>query len=199
MVRVSSLLLFSARVARAGGNLPRKRILRGKLSKEISDPVESCVTEIRFAKKVKHRLEPWNFLPGDTVEVLNGPEKGKRSRILLSLPESNDLVIEDINVRPVLRLKDNSNETEEVKTEHPLKASRVSLVCPETGKATDVVYRYLEDGTRVRVAKVSGAIVPYPQLASNMEKSKEEKPDEMKVDSTSLCYCVGKLNPFACV
>jgi hypothetical protein len=57
----------------------------------------------------------------------------------------------------------------------------------------------LEDGTRVRVAKVSGAIVPYPQLASNMEKSKEEKPDEMKVDSTSLCYCVGKLNPFACV
>ncbi|KAK4525784.1 hypothetical protein GAYE_SCF16G3693 [Galdieria yellowstonensis] len=187
MVHVSSLLLFSARVARAGGNLPRKRILRGKLSKEISDPVESCVTEIRFAKKVKHRLEPWNFLPGDTVEVLNGPEKGKRSRILLSLPESNDLVIEDINVRPVLRLKDNSNETEEVKTEHPLKASRVSLVCPETGKATDVVYRYLEDGTRVRVAKVSGAIVPYPQLASSMEKSKEEKPDEMKVDNKYLC------------
>ncbi|EME30474.1 50S ribosomal protein L24 (mitochondrial) [Galdieria sulphuraria] len=187
MVHQSALLLFTARMARVSRNLPRKRVLRGKLSKEISDPIDSCVTEIRFAKKVKHRLEPWNFLPGDTVEVLNGPEKGKRSRVLLSLPESNDLVIEDTNVQTVLRLKDNGNETEEVKTEHPLKASRVSLVCPETGKPTDVVYRYLEDGTRVRVAKVSGAIVPYPQLATNVEKGKEKKPDEMKVDNIYLC------------
>lgn len=201
MVHQSAILLFTAKMARVSRNLPRKRILRGKLSKEIADPRDSCLTELRFAKKVKHRLEPWNFLPGDIVEVLNGPEKGKRSRVLLSLPESNDLVIEDVNVRPVLRLKDNSNETEEVETEHPLKASRVALVCPETGyeftepkychllkfenfrKATDVVDRYLEDGTKVRVAKVSGAIIPYPQLASNIEKSKEKKPDEMKVDS----------------
>lgn len=187
MVHQSAILLFTAKMARVSRNLPRKRILRGKLSKEIADPRDSCLTELRFAKKVKHRLEPWNFLPGDIVEVLNGPEKGKRSRVLLSLPESNDLVIEDVNVRPVLRLKDNSNETEEVETEHPLKASRVALVCPETGKATDVVDRYLEDGTKVRVAKVSGAIIPYPQLASNIEKSKEKKPDEMKVDNIYLC------------
>eukprot|EP00871_Galdieria_phlegrea_P004868 jgi/Galph1/5382/GphlegSOOS_G4059.1 len=187
MVHHSSILLFSARMARVSRNLPPKQILGGKLSKEISNPSESCVTEIRFAKKVKHRILPWNFLPGDTVEILNGPEKGKRSRVLLTLPECNDLIIEDINVRSLLRRKEGSNETEEVKTEHPIKGSRVSLVCPETGQPTTVVYRYLEDGTQVRVAKVSGAIIPYPQLATTSQEEKGDKVDEMKVDNAYLC------------
>jgi large subunit ribosomal protein L24 len=38
------------------------------------------------------------------------------------------------------------------------------LVDPTTGKATKVARKYLEDGTKVRVSKASGQVIPKPDL-----------------------------------
>jgi large subunit ribosomal protein L24 len=46
--------------------------------------------------------------------------------------------------------------------ERTLHYSKVNLVDPATGKPTRVYRKILEDGTKVRVAKKSGAIIPYP-------------------------------------
>lgn len=55
--------------------------------------------------------------------------------------------------------------------------SNVSLVDPETNKATRITYGFLEDGTKVRVAKKSGQIIPKPDRSElkfiNRTKNKE--------------------------
>ena len=43
--------------------------------------------------------------------------------------------------------------------ETPIYASKVMLVCPNTGKPTRIGHAFLEDGRKVRVAKVSGEVV----------------------------------------
>ena len=50
-----------------------------------------------------------------------------------------------------------------VQKEFPIHVSNVALICPETNRATRITTGYLEDGTKVRVAKKSGAVIPKPE------------------------------------
>lgn len=49
-----------------------------------------------------------------------------------------------------------------VQKEAPIHVSNVSLIDPETGTPTRIKYGFMEDGTKVRIAKKSGALVPKP-------------------------------------
>ena len=65
-----------------------------------------------------------------------------------------------------------------VQKEHPIHVSNVSLIDPESGKPTKVAYGYLDDGTKVRFAKKSGAVIPKPNRDDmkyvNRTKDKED-------------------------
>jgi Ribosomal proteins 50S L24/mitochondrial 39S L24 len=54
----------------------------------------------------------------------------------------------------------------------PIHVTNAQLVCPETGKPTAVKRQFLEDGTKVRVAKVSGAIIPKPEVLKQRRRLK---------------------------
>lgn len=49
--------------------------------------------------------------------------------------------------------------------------SNVNLVDPVTGKPTRIGMRFLEDGTKVRVAKRSGAVIPRPDDVLTIRKT----------------------------
>ncbi|MFN9899240.1 MAG: hypothetical protein ACK55Z_10705, partial [bacterium] len=53
-----------------------------------------------------------------------------------------------------------------VQKEFPIHVSKVALIDPETQKATRIRSGLLEDGTKVRVAVKSGAIIPKPDRSS---------------------------------
>ena len=73
-----------------------------------------------------------------------------------------------------------------VRKEFPLHVSNVSLVDPTTNKATRIKYGFLEDGTRVRLSKKSGAIIPKPDRSHltyiNRTKSFEPGPNDTRGD-----------------
>jgi hypothetical protein len=46
--------------------------------------------------------------------------------------------------------------------ENKIHVSNVQVVDPATGKPTRIAFRFLEDGSKVRVSKASGALVPKP-------------------------------------
>ncbi|CAI0434016.1 unnamed protein product, partial [Linum tenue] len=48
--------------------------------------------------------------------------------------------------------------------EAPLHASNVQVVDPVTGRPCKVGIKYLEDGTKVRVSRASGSIIPRPEI-----------------------------------
>lgn len=94
----------------------------------------------------------------DIVEVLTGDDKGKRGKVIRLDREAGKVVVEGVN-RVYRHLKPSRQNPQggRLSKEMPVNASNVALIDPTTNKATRVGIKYLEDGTKVLVAKKSGA------------------------------------------
>jgi large subunit ribosomal protein L24 len=96
----------------------------------------------------------------DEVIILTGKDKGKRGKILRVLA-SDRVIVSGINM--VKRhTKPNPAKNEAggiVEKEASIAISNVAIVNPETNKADRVGFKFLEDGTKVRFFKSSGAVV----------------------------------------
>jgi large subunit ribosomal protein L24 len=97
----------------------------------------------------------------DEVIVISGKDRGKRGRVLQVLPERNRVVVEGVNV---IKRHTRPNPQRNIKggiveREGSIHASNVQPVDPETGKATRVGRKVLEDGRRVRVSRRSGSVL----------------------------------------
>ena len=109
----------------------------------------------------------------DTVEILTGDDKGKRGKVLRVLREKNQVVVEGVN-RVYRHLKPSRRNPQggRLSKEMPVNASNVALIDPQTNKPTRLGVKYLDDGTKVLIAKRSGATIrtlakPNPKYAAN--------------------------------
>jgi large subunit ribosomal protein L24 len=150
---------------RYGGPIPGVRF-GGKLSTEMRYRSESVLESVRTPKPVVNPVRKWRVLRGDLVQVTSGPLTGRRGRVLEAVRASNRVVVEGVGVVNKWVAQPDSSRKKMVRTEAPIPVSRVQVVCPETDRPTRVVMAYLEDGTKVRVAKRSGAIIPRPAILS---------------------------------
>ena len=99
---------------------------------------------------------------GDRVRVISGKDKGKEGKILVAFPAENKVIVEGVSVASRHSKPTQANpQGGIVKKETPIYASKVMLVCPNTGKPTRIGHAFLEDGRKVRVAKVSGEVVDF--------------------------------------
>ena len=97
---------------------------------------------------------------GDRVRVISGKDKGKEGKILVAFPAENKVIVEGVSVASRHSKPTQANpQGGIVKKETPIYASKVMLVCPNTGKPTRIGHAFLEDGRKVRVAKVYGEVV----------------------------------------
>ena len=98
---------------------------------------------------------------GDNVEVISGKDAGKRGRVLRVDRDREKIVIEGVNMikrhtRPNPQKKIQGGIVER---EAAIHASNVMVVSPDSGRPTRVGYKILDDGRKVRVSKVDGAIL----------------------------------------
>lgn len=115
-------------------------------------------------------ISKWKLLKGDLVQITVGKDKGKRGVIKKVLRDSNRVVVDGCNL-----VKKNIKRTEEragysIMKEAPVHASNVSLICPETDKPTKVGWRFLEDGTKVRMSKESNVVITRPEPKKRVKK-----------------------------
>jgi large subunit ribosomal protein L24 len=98
---------------------------------------------------------------GDTVEVITGKDSGRRGRVLRVERERGRVVVEGVNmIKRHTRPNPSKNvQGGIVEREGPIHISNVMLISPDSGERTRVGYKVLEDGRKVRVAKVDGAIL----------------------------------------
>ena len=100
-----------------------------------------------------------NVKKNDTVIVLSGKDKGKKGKVLESMPASGKLVIEGINVATChVKPKKQGEEGGIIRREIPMYASKVMRVCPKCGKATREAFK-VENGAKVRVCKKCGETI----------------------------------------
>ncbi|MEJ2188090.1 MAG: 50S ribosomal protein L24 [Acidobacteriota bacterium] len=98
---------------------------------------------------------------GDNVEVISGKDSGKRGRVLVVDRARQRLVVEGVNmIKRHTRPNPQKNvQGGVVEREASIHVSNVMVVSPDSGQRTRVGIRVLDDGRKVRVAKVDGAIL----------------------------------------
>ena len=98
---------------------------------------------------------------GDQVQVIAGKDKGKKGKVLRVDRKAARVVVEHVNM---LKRHTKANPGKGatggiVEREAPIAVSNVMVISGDTGRPTRVAYRILEDGKKVRSAKVDGAIL----------------------------------------
>ena len=98
---------------------------------------------------------------GDQVYVIAGKDRGKSGRVMRVYPQTDKVLVEGVNtIKKAVKANPGKNiKGGIVEREAPLAVSNVSLICPETNAPTRVGYKILEDGSKVRVARKSGAVI----------------------------------------
>lgn len=97
---------------------------------------------------------------GDQVLVLIGRSRGVRGEVLSVLPKVEKAVVRGV---AVAKRHTKPNRMGEgggiIEREMPIHLSNLKLIDPKSGKPTRVGFRVLEDGRKVRVAKVTGEVI----------------------------------------
>ena len=98
---------------------------------------------------------------GDEVVVVSGEDRGKQGKVLKVFRDKDRVVVEGINfIRRHTRPSPSNPQGGIVEREAGVHVSNVMLVDPRSGRPTRVGARIHEDGTRDRVARKSGEILP---------------------------------------
>ena len=95
---------------------------------------------------------------GDTVQVVTGADRGQTGKVVSVDHDNQKVLVEGVNmVYKHVRPSQRNPQGGRLHKELPVHASKVMVVCPKTNKPTRVGFRYLDDGSKERFAKVSGA------------------------------------------
>ena len=97
----------------------------------------------------------------DQVIVRAGKDRGKKGRVLSVVPDTNRIVVEGVNM---IKRHTRPNPQRNIKggiveREAAIHISNVMLVDPESNEPTRLGSKTLNDGTRVRISRKSGAAV----------------------------------------
>ena len=93
----------------------------------------------------------------DTVVILSGKDKGKKGKVLGTVPGSLKVVVEGINmVTCHVKPRKQGEEGGIMKREAAIYASKVQVVCPKCNKGTRVAHK-IEGDKKIRVCKHCGA------------------------------------------
>jgi large subunit ribosomal protein L24 len=93
----------------------------------------------------------------DTVQVIAGKDKGRSGVVLRAMPKDSKLVVQGVNVVKRHTKPSATSAGGIIQKEMPIHISNVALMDPASGKPTRVGFKILEDGSKIRVARPSGA------------------------------------------
>ena len=109
----------------------------------------------KSSQRIKMRIRK-----GDTVQVINGKEKGKTGEVLRTLPIENRVVVEGINLRTRHVKPKQEGESGQIVTEEAsLHASNVMLYSKTKSVASRVEVFVDKDGTKKRRLKKTGELI----------------------------------------
>ncbi len=97
----------------------------------------------------------------DQVLVIGGRDRGKRGRVLRVDPNKDRVIVEGVGF---IKRHTKPNPQKNIKggiveREASIHVSNVMLVDPESAQPTRVGYRFLNDGSKTRISRKSGAVV----------------------------------------
>ncbi len=97
---------------------------------------------------------------GDQVVVITGAQQGDRGEVLQVMPAEGRAIVRGIRVVKRHQKQQRMGQPGGIiEREAPIHLSNLKLIDPKSGKPTKVGFRTLENGTKARVAKVTGELI----------------------------------------
>ena len=97
---------------------------------------------------------------GDQVVVITGSDKGKRGEVLRVIPKEDRAVVQGVRIaKHHTKPQGMGQPGGIVSQEAAIHLSNLMLVDAKSGKPTRVGFRMLEDGRKVRIARVTGEVI----------------------------------------
>lgn len=97
---------------------------------------------------------------GDSVVVISGKDKGKRSKVLVAMPKDGKVIVEGVNM--CTKHKKPSQAVQQggiIHQENAIYSSKVMLWCDKCQKGVRIGHKILEDKSKVRYCKSCGEIL----------------------------------------
>jgi large subunit ribosomal protein L24 len=118
---------------------------------------------------------------GDTVEVIAGNDRGRKSRVIKVDRATGKAIVEGVNgVKKHIRRSQKHPQGGVLKKDMPIQLSNLQYVCPSCNVATRLGARFLDDGGKERFCKKCGAsagqIAPAKEAHSAAATSRSKKP-----------------------
>jgi large subunit ribosomal protein L24 len=96
----------------------------------------------------------------DEVMVILGRDRGKKGKVLVSIPGKNRLIVEGVNmIKRHTRPRKIMRQAGIIEKEAPLHLSDVKLICKKCNRPARVGFRILEDKSKVRSCKKCGEVI----------------------------------------
>ncbi len=90
---------------------------------------------------------------GDQVQIIAGKDKGKKGKVLRTLPSMEKIVVEGLNMmKKHVRPRREREQGQRVEIAAPMPVSNAMLICPNCGKMTRVGY-VVSEQRKSRVCK----------------------------------------------
>ena len=113
------------------------------------------LTSQKSPARIKMRIRK-----GDTVQILNGKDKGKTGEVLKTMPTENRVIVQGINLRTKHVKPSQEGESGRIVTEEAsLHASNVMVYSTDKKVASRVEIFVDKDGTKKRRLKKTGEFI----------------------------------------
>jgi len=96
---------------------------------------------------------------GDKVVVIAGRDKGRSGEVLQVIPKERRAVVAGVQMVKRHQRQTAKAEGGIISKEATIHLSNLAVADPKTGKPTRVGFKELEDGRKVRFAKLSGDLI----------------------------------------
>lgn len=96
----------------------------------------------------------------DTVLVIAGKDRGKKGKVRQSLPKKSRVLVEGVSmVKRHMRPRGRARQAGIIEREAPIHVSNIMLLCTKCNRPTRIGFRFLEDGSKVRVCRRCGEVI----------------------------------------
>ena len=100
----------------------------------------------------------------DRVKILWGKDRGKEGEVIVVDPKKGRVLVAKINLAKRHTKPQGQAESGGIKDkELYMPLCKVMLIDPETKKATRPKFDRLSDGTKIRLNRATGAVIPEPK------------------------------------
>jgi len=97
---------------------------------------------------------------GDTVKILSGKDKGKTGTVLRTLPQTGKVVVDNVNMHTKFEKGKTARQAgQKISFAGAMHVSKVMLIDSNSGSPSRIGYKFLENGTKQRIAKKSGKAI----------------------------------------